>query len=417
MNKNLNAFKIGLLLLLVVITTNCNNKNLAEENQQLRKNESMRTALSVLDYEKLLQVKENINANEFASAYKKLLQNADEALKKGTYSVMQKTQTPPSGDKHDYISLGPYWWPDPGKSDGLPWIRRDGEINPLTRKESTDYEIKNEMFRSTHILAMAYFFSDNKAYAEKALELLKVWFLEEETKMNPNLNFAQGIPGRNTGRGIGIIEFAGITNIITAIELLEMNNIMNTETSEQFRLWFTDYLHWLQTSENGIFEKNTKNNHATYYDMQVVSILLFLDRKEEAKQVLEAVKTKRIATQIEPNGAQPHELARTKSLSYSTMNLRGFTQLAFLGTKVNVDLWNFEAENGASLIKAYEFLKPYAKGEKAWKYEQIVSMEKAQKSLKELFVRAGSQFGVEEYCRIGARNDGQVSSLLYGCYE
>ena len=31
----------------------------------------------------------------------------------------------PSGDKHDYISVGTYWWPNPDTSDGLPYIRRD----------------------------------------------------------------------------------------------------------------------------------------------------------------------------------------------------------------------------------------------------------------------------------------------------
>jgi hypothetical protein len=262
---------------------------------------------------------------------------------------------------------------------------------------------------------MAYFFSDKIEYANKTLELLKGWFLNKDTKMNPNLNFAQGIPGKNTGRGIGIIEFVGIKNIITAIEILEINKAMDIKTSKGLREWFVEYLNWLQTSENGIFEKNTKNNHAVYYDMQVVSILLFLDRKKEAKQILEAVKTKRIASQIEPNGAQPHELARTKSLSYSTMNLRGFTELAFLGTKVGVDLWNYKSEKGASIIQAYEFLKPYAEGEKEWNYKQIHSLSKAQKSLKNLFVKAGSQFNIEEYCKVGSGNSKNASSLMFYC--
>ncbi|GAA4950263.1 hypothetical protein GCM10023314_24500 [Algibacter agarivorans] len=246
--------------------------------------------------------------------------------------------------------------------------------------------------------------------------MLKVWFLNEDTKMNPNLNFAQGIPGKNTGRGIGIIEFAGITNIITAIEILEMNKVMDLKTSKKLRQWFTEYLNWLQTSENGIFEKNTKNNHGVFYDIQVVSILLFLDREDEAKQILEVVKTERIATQIEPNGAQSHELAHTKALSYSAMNLKGFTQLAFLGTKVGVDLWSYEAENGASIIKAYEFLKPYAKGEKEWNYPQIHSLSKAQKRLRDLFVKAGSQFSIPEYCKIGTKISKKSNSLLYSCY-
>lgn len=402
-----NTIKIGVVYLFVCITTTI--KTTAQINKNIDK------TLSVLDYNKLVHAKEHKNSTQFSSLYKKLVSDADKALKEGPFSVMEKTQTPPSGSKHDYISIGPYWWPDPTKPDGLPWIRRDGEINPLTREGSTDYEIKNKMFHNTNTLALAYFFSDNKEYATKAIELLKVWFLNKDTKMNPNLDFAQGIPGKNTGRGIGIIELAGISNIITSIEILELNNIMDIKTSKKIRLWFSEYLNWLQTSENGVFEKNTKNNHATHYDTQIVSILLFLDRKDEAKEVLEAVKTLRIATQIQPTGEQPHELARTKSLSYSTMNLEGFTKLAFLGTKVHVDLWNYEAENGASIVKAYEFLRPYAEGKKEWNYKQIASITKAQYKLKELFVKAGSQFNIEAYCKIGSEEDNKAISLSYYC--
>lgn len=377
-----------------------------------KQDSNQQKSFSLLDYDKLMFVKQNLKDSKFTSEYMKLLERADEALNEGPFSVVSKTQTPPSGDKHDYITYGPYWWPDPEKPDGLPWIRRDGEINPLTRKGNTDFETKANMFSNTTTLAWAYFFSDNQDYARKAIELIKVWFLNEATKINPNLNFAQGIPGKNTGRGIGIIEFAGLDNIINAIEVLELNNQLNPEMSSGLRDWFSKYLNWLQTSENGVFERDTKNNHGTYYDIQVVSIQLFLNKKEEAARVLETAKIKRIASQIESDGKQPHELARTKSLSYSTMNLKGITYLAFLGTKVGVDLWNYEAENGASIQKAYAFLKPYANGEKTWQYTQIHSLNKAQKDLVNLFAKAGSLFNVKHYCQMGDNNE---QSLFYFC--
>ena len=236
----------------------------------------------------------------------------------------------------------------------------------------------------------------------------------EDTKMNPNLDFAQDIPGLNTRRGIGIIEFAGITKIITAIEILELNGDMDAETSQGLRRWFSEYLNWIQTNENGLFEKNTKNNHATWYYVQMVSILVFLNREEEAKQLLEKVKTERIATQIEPNGKQLHALTRTKALSYSSMNLKGFTELAVLGKKLKVDLWHYKSKKGASIINAYEFLKPYALGKKDWNFKQITDTNKAMKNLKELFAFAGSQFDVLEYCEIDAQGK-SPTSLLYHC--
>lgn len=417
MKINYRIFSLIALVLISLVIFNCKSKeNKTNRLEDVEKKEPDSATLTVLDYNNLKAVKANLESPKFSSVYKKLLKDADEALNDSLFSVVFKTQTPPSGDKHDYISYGPYWWPDPEKTDGLPWIRKDGEINPLTRDNTTDYTAKSQFFSNTSDLSLAYFFSGNEVYAQKAIELLKVWFLDEQTKMNPNLDFAQGIPGINVGRGIGIIDFAGITKIITAIEILEIENAIDSEMRDDLRQWFSDYLNWLQTSENGIFEDNTKNNHGTWYDVQLVSIQLFLNKKEEAKNVLETAKSKRLTSQIEPNGAQPHELARTKTLSYSTMNLRGMTQLAHLGTKVNVDLWNFSPANQGSIKQAYEFLKPYAKGEKDWEYKQINSKEKAVQGLKQLFLNTGCQFDIPEYREIGSHGNKEAKSLLYNCY-
>ncbi|AJR04486.1 alginate lyase family protein [Siansivirga zeaxanthinifaciens] len=415
----LNILKITSLILLVgnveinsIEKTTTPFQNIAKP---YKINDTLKTNLTVYNYSKISKVKEKIHTPQFSGLYKALIKSANKAQREGVFSVVQKTQTPPSGNKHDYLSIGPYWWPDPSKPDGLPWIRRDGEINPLTRKNTTDEAVKSDMFKNTFNLALAYFFSDKQKYAKKCLELLKVWFLNEETKMNPNLNFAQGIPGLNTGRGIGIIEFAGLTNIITAIEILELNGAMDINTSTALRDWFSAYLYWLQTSENGLFEKNTKNNHAVYYDVQVVSILMFLNRIDEAKLVLEEVKDKRITTQIEKDGKQPHELARTKALSYSTMNLKGFTQLAYFGEKLNVDLWNYQAHNGASIQMAFQFLKPYVLEDKKWDYQQIGDFEKAKTSLNNLFTFAGSIFEIPEFCKLSNAKNTSTTSLLYPC--
>ena len=376
----------------------------------------LKPQLSLMDYDKLLKIKSKCHTSDFSVAYSLLIKNAQNALNEGNFSVVNKTQTPPSGDKRDYLSYGPYWWPDPDRPDGLPWIRQDGQVNPLTRDGKTDFETKKKMFNNTFHLALAYFFSDNEKYANKAFELIHIWFIDKDSRMNPNLQFAQGIPGINEGRGIGIIEFADIGNIISSIEILEIKGVIDTTAITDLRNWFTDYLKWLQTSENGIFEKNTKNNHAVWYDVQVVSILMFLDRIEEAKKVLEDVKTKRIATQIMPDGRQPHELNRTKALSYSTMNLRGFTNLAYFGKRLGVDLWNYIPENGGGIKKAYEFLMPYANGSEKWEYQQIGSLNKALETLRKLFVQAGSQFNNDLYCSIGKLSKKENTSLIYNCF-
>ena len=157
-------------------------------------------------------------------AYKQLLKDADKALEQGPFSVMEKKHLPPSGDKHDYMSLAPYHWPDPTKPGGLPYIRKERQTNPEVKeykeKEYKDKEYQPKMCELVNTLALAYYFSDEEKYAEHAAKLLKVWFLDPETKMNPNLNFAQAIKGENTGRGAGIIDARHYVKLVDAIGLL-----------------------------------------------------------------------------------------------------------------------------------------------------------------------------------------------------
>jgi hypothetical protein len=124
-------------------------------------------------------------------------------------------------------------------------------------------------------------------------------------------------------------------------------------------------------SKNGRDEAAAKNNHGTYYDLQITSFALFVGEKEFARDILQAARKKRIAVQIEPDGRQPLELARTKAWSYSVGNLQGLMLLATIGEKIGVDLWNYQSEDGRSIRRALDYLVPVALGEQKWTYQQL----------------------------------------------
>jgi hypothetical protein len=254
--------------------------------------------------------------------------------------------------------------------DGFPYIRKDGERNPEI-KRFPDHELMNDMVAAVDKLSTAYYFTDNEEYATRSGEILRMWFLDSKTKMNPNLEFAQAIPGLNTGRGIGTIETRVLTRVVDSIGLLEGSKTWTKADQKGIEEWFDRYLRWLTTSKNGRDEAAAKNNHGTHYDAQVVCFALFVGKADFAKKHLETVTKKRIALQIEPDGRQPLELERTKSLSYSTMNLEGFVTLAELGENVGVDLWNFKTADGRGIRRAFEFLYPFLDNEMDWKYKQI----------------------------------------------
>jgi hypothetical protein len=320
----------------------------------------------LLDAENLRATRQRIHDGDksFAPALAELEREAKTALSAGPFSVVEKTNLPPSGDKHDYMSIGPYFWPDPASSNGLPYIRHDGRRNPANR--TSDRRALGSMVGTIETLALAWYFTGNEAYAEKATHLLRTWFLDPATRMNPNFEFAQAVPGVNTGRGIGLIEMAGMTGLIDSVGLLAGSKSWTDADQRGLQQWFTEFVRWMQESKNGRDESAAKNNHGTYYDLELTMFALFIGKDEIATNVLRAVPEKRIARQIEPDGRQPLELARTNAWGYSIGNLRGLISLAQLGDKYGVDLWHYETSDGRGIQKALDCLIGFATGERKW---------------------------------------------------
>ena len=310
-------------------------------------------------------------------ALEQLRKDADTALLQKSLSVVDKSMSPPSGDKHDYMSLAPYWWPDPNKPNGLPYIRRDGETNPEIA-QVPDHKNMDRVISATYALALAYYFFREDTYAAHATDLLRTWFLNPETRMNPNLEFAQAVRGVNTGRGTGLIETRDIYRLVDAVGLLRGSKSWTAAEQKGMEEWCAKFLDWMMHSQHGKDEAAAKNNHGSYYDVQVAALALFVGRPDIAQNILQSAGQKRIAMQIEPDGRQPLELERTKALGYSTMNLAGLFELALLGENVGVDLWNFRTADGRSIRKALDYLVPYVTGEQKWPYQQIIEFKTAE---------------------------------------
>lgn len=368
----------------------------------------------VLRPEALQLVRASVRAGHTdLSALDRLRAQAERVLRLRPVSVTDKAAIPPSGDKHDYMSLAPYWWPDPQSGNGLPYIRRDGQRNP---EISTIPDHKNfgTVTSSAHTLALAYYMFGDERYAAKATELLRVWFISPRTRMNPNLEFAQAVKGHNLGRGTGLIETRGIAKVVDSVGLLAGSRAWTGSDQRAFQDWCSKFLDWMLTSSKGRDEAAANNNHGTYYDVQVAALALFTGRKEVARSTLTNAAKRRIAVQIEPGGAQPLELARTKSFSYSVFNLIALFDLARLGENLGVDLWFFQSKDGRSIRAALDYLLPVATGKREWKYRQFETI--TSHDLAPLLLEAAERYHEPSYraaaLKIGPEVQQKLEALL-----
>jgi hypothetical protein len=353
-------------------------------------------------------------------AYKALIKLADAALAGPVYTVTDKLRTPPSGDKHDYISMGPYWWSDPTKPNGEPYVRRDGQVNPERNTKAFDVTALEAMSGAVEALSSAYYFTDDARYADKAAQLLRVWFLDPATRMNPNASFAQGVPGRTPGRAEGVLDTFRLLRVVAGVGLLAPSKALSAADQAGLERWFADYARWMQTSPTGREERAATNNHGIWYDYQLATFALFARDEALARKVIAKTGDTRIAHQVAADGGLPEELKRTRALHYSYFALEPLVGLADLGRCVGVDVWGYQTKDGRGLRKALGFLAPYVGREASFPHKELNPAGAAGEGA-ELFTLAAWAYGDADFAKAAAvsaeASPNALERLLIAPYE
>lgn len=344
-------------------------------------------AQSVLDAGHLKFVKQHLDAPAYAQAYHALQQKAEADLAMQPLSVMSKDYVPASGSKHDYVSLARYAWPDKNKKDGLPYVMRDGVSNPELAR--FDRNKLSTMANAVYRLSLAYYFSGDEKYAVKATQLLRVWFLNKATKMNPNLRFAQHVPGVCDGRCYGVIDAYSFVDMLDGVQLLELSKAFTAKDSKQLKAWFSQMLNWMLQYPQALEESRQQNNHSIAYDAQVAAFALYVGKKDVFEQILAQFPEHRIAQQIDADGKQPHELTRTLSFHYSQYNLSHIIDLMLMAKNAKKEVSQYCVSGSHSLYQALDFMASYmGEGKQKWPYRQISGWHSAQQNMARDFYRA-----------------------------
>lgn len=295
-----------------------------------------------------------------------LTKRVEAALAERIITIVDKPQKSPTGDAHDYVSYARYYWPDPAKPDGLPFIRKDGHSN----YDQVNLGDEPHLFRfagSVESLAFGWVVLHREDCARRAGEWLRAWFITPATRMKPALDFAQIRLGHDNNRGAasGVLDARCLTQVTDALRLLHGSPALSAEEEAAVRSWFADYARWLATGRSAVGEHAAGNNHGSWYLVQAIAINRYLGNDEIARKLCEEDRA-RIAKQIKPDGAQPLELARADGLGYSVFNLEAQFKVAHLAEAMGIDLWHYAATDGASLKAGFAYLLPYNGGRKKW---------------------------------------------------
>jgi hypothetical protein len=295
----------------------------------------------------------------------RVLAEAGRFLARQPATVVASRSPRSAGGPHDFFSEGDYWWPDP-KNPGGPYIRRDGMTNPANFVDHRNYLMRLSV--EVPALAAAWSLTRDKRYAAHAASHLRAWFVTPATRMNPDLQYAQAIQGRSTGRGTGIIDTIHLVEVARAIPVIASSGALGPSEIAQVKEWFAAYTEWMSTSKNGQEERDAKNNHGTCWTLQVAAFAELTGDNKRIAECAERFRAMIVPEQIAPDGSQPLEVSRTKPYGYCLFNLEALATLCQIVSRNGHDLWNFQTADGRSVRQAVAHMFPFIADKKKWKH-------------------------------------------------
>ncbi len=354
-----------------------------------------------------------VGDGDLRDSINQLISEADRSMAGSLVSVTHKSADlfSPSGNPHDFVSVSTYHWPN--ESDPkAPWVWKDGNFNRAMIEKYDSPRLKSMTVRVIDG-TLAWWFTGKDEYAKMAVDQLRCWFIDDETKMTPHLEYAQFIPNSHDSRGksFGIIDTRNFVPMLSAVKLLYQGGKINDKDVELLRDWFRSYVNWLVTSDLGIEESNRSNNHGVFYDLQVSAYAMFVGNDDLVNKILGDYPDRRLVAQIGVDGAMQRELKRADAGTYSVFNLLGMSQMICLSQSAGVDLLVWTSQDGRSMKGAVRWFVPFVDGGD-WGYTGSFSSNKFAENLRMIASSSADQEMIQLSERIPPDQKSRIH-LLY----
>lgn len=336
------------------------------------------------------QIMDRLTLEEIANyqqQFKNILDLELPSITQNTSEVKQQTGA------NNYTSFAPYYHPNPNSPTGFPYIRIDGARNPMAA-ETSDNLYLGKLYRILIPCSLLYYFTKKEDYAIKAINALQTFFINEETKMNPDLTYSGIVIGNSMDdlriRG-AIIDTNNLSIIPDLIELLKPSVNCTSEIENGMISWFESLSDWFKTSPRGVLQSGYSHNIKTSYMKQLCSYLCACGKEVEAKNYLESNLRNFLSAQIDAEGKQVLEMDRVHNKHYSNFNLAILVSLCIMSNSLGVNVWGYEDSEGkGSIKKAMKYLCHYHLHPEEWAFSDETSNNPA-------VTRRWLQAGVEIY--------------------
>ncbi|HXF09930.1 MAG TPA: alginate lyase family protein [Desulfuromonadaceae bacterium] len=304
-----------------------------------------------------------VNVNVGAIDHDRILTAAGAAMVLEPVTITKFRARLSEGTPNDFYSTGDTWWPDPNSPDGLPYFQRPNHINPNNFNEHRKLVL--QIRDNVAALAAAYKITGNNRYAATAAIWVRTFFVDPATRMNPNLRYAQSVPGVTSGRIYGVDDVLPLVEIPNAVKVLERSPAFPPDVSKAFKKWSADYVDWLTSSTNGDQMAEAGDEHSVVYWLHIAAFANYLDDDERLSMCRNRFKYFMLPNQLNSDGSF-NRSSRVKTYSDLLSQTDNLVAICQILSTSDDNLWQFTTPNGRTIRQTVDYIYPYLEDRSKW---------------------------------------------------